>query len=221
MATAESRIHKPHAHEPPVPAQRGAVLIVGLVILLVITLLGITGQQHTVLQERMAGNMRQDNIALQAAEAALTAGLAYVDEEDAPIVGTNSGTAFVWTGCTVADSSAESTGTPAASESTNDPCARLEAVLTDWESAAPDKVSQGVSYEEVAAKTDAKFSKGIPDVVAQPRVYIEVRSDAESPDGQQNSFGQGIIYYYTVSAVGFGANEKARVILQSTVAREY
>lgn len=54
--------------------QRGVVLVVGLIMLLLMTLIGTTGMQSTSLQEKMAGNMRDRNLAFQAAESALAAG---------------------------------------------------------------------------------------------------------------------------------------------------
>ena len=54
--------------------QGGAVLIVALVLLLVLTVLGTAGLQDTTMEERMAGNFRDENIALQAAEYALRLG---------------------------------------------------------------------------------------------------------------------------------------------------
>ncbi|MGC9456385.1 MAG: pilus assembly PilX family protein [Halothiobacillaceae bacterium] len=42
-----------------------------MILLLVMTILGITAMQSTTLQERMAGNMKDRNAAFQAAEAAL------------------------------------------------------------------------------------------------------------------------------------------------------
>lgn len=54
--------------------QHGFVLIVALVLLLVLTLLGLAAAQSTSLQERMAGNARNQNLAFQAAEAGLRAG---------------------------------------------------------------------------------------------------------------------------------------------------
>jgi len=51
--------------------QRGSALIISLVILLVLTLIGITGMQTTVLEEKMSGNFRDKNIAFQAAESAM------------------------------------------------------------------------------------------------------------------------------------------------------
>lgn len=54
--------------------QKGAVLVIGLIILVVLTLLGVQGMRTNVAQERMAANMRERNMAFQAAEAALRVG---------------------------------------------------------------------------------------------------------------------------------------------------
>lgn len=51
--------------------QRGTVLLVALIMLLVMTLLGLNSMRGTSLEERMAGNWRDQIIAIQAAEAAL------------------------------------------------------------------------------------------------------------------------------------------------------
>ena len=54
-----------------VSRQSGAVLAIALIFLVVLTLLGITGAQNTVLEERMTGNYRDRQIAFEAAETAL------------------------------------------------------------------------------------------------------------------------------------------------------
>lgn len=54
--------------------QRGAVLIIGLILLVVLAMIGMTGMQTTTQQERMAGNMRDRNVGFQSAEAALRLG---------------------------------------------------------------------------------------------------------------------------------------------------
>ncbi len=54
--------------------QQGAVLIVGLIMLLVMTLIGLSAMRSTILEEKMAGNYRDSNIAFQVAEAALRDG---------------------------------------------------------------------------------------------------------------------------------------------------
>ncbi|MGZ8142813.1 MAG: pilus assembly PilX family protein [Methylosarcina sp.] len=54
--------------------QSGAVLAISLIMLLLLTLIGTTGMSVTSLEEKMAGNMRDRNLAFQAAESALVAG---------------------------------------------------------------------------------------------------------------------------------------------------
>lgn len=65
-----------HRTAPPTTCrlQRGAVLVVALIMLLVMTLIGVTSLSSTAMQERMAGNMREINTAFQAAEATLRDG---------------------------------------------------------------------------------------------------------------------------------------------------
>lgn len=59
--------------------QRGSALIVSLVILIVMTVLGLTAMSGSGLQEKMAGNNRDMALAFQAAEAALRDGEAYYE----------------------------------------------------------------------------------------------------------------------------------------------
>jgi type IV pilus assembly protein PilX len=56
------------------PRQRGAVLVVALLMLLVMTILGVTAMQMSRSEERMAGNSRDVNLAFQGAEAGLRDG---------------------------------------------------------------------------------------------------------------------------------------------------
>lgn len=64
-----------HTTNPPMHTrEHGAALIVALMMLLVMTVLGITAARTTNLQERMAGNLRDNNLAFQSAERALREG---------------------------------------------------------------------------------------------------------------------------------------------------
>lgn len=54
--------------------QSGVVLPISMIMLLLLTLIAITGSQVTGLEEKMAGNSRDYNLAFQAAETALRAG---------------------------------------------------------------------------------------------------------------------------------------------------
>lgn len=59
--------------------QVGAVLFVGLMMLLVMSLIAVTSMQSSTLEERMAGNTRDSLVALQTAEAALKAAETFLD----------------------------------------------------------------------------------------------------------------------------------------------
>lgn len=71
--------------------QQGAALVVGLIMLLLLTLVGVAGMRDTLLQEKMVGNMRDREIALQAAEAALRDGEAYLNQVVLPDFANNGG----------------------------------------------------------------------------------------------------------------------------------
>ncbi len=58
--------------------QRGGALVVSLLLLLVLTVIGIAAMQTTRMEERMAGNTRDINLAFQGAEAALRDGEARI-----------------------------------------------------------------------------------------------------------------------------------------------
>lgn len=51
--------------------QSGAALVVGLIMLLLLTIIGLSAMQGTTLQEKMSGNMRDTTMAMQAADVAL------------------------------------------------------------------------------------------------------------------------------------------------------
>lgn len=60
---------EPPTHLPYAASrQRGMVLAIVLILLLVMTIIGLTAAQSTALQERMSGNQRDRNIAFQSAE---------------------------------------------------------------------------------------------------------------------------------------------------------
>jgi type IV pilus assembly protein PilX len=60
-----------HVPPPSIHRQKGAILVVSLLLLLVMTVLALTASQSTRMQERMAGNARDLDLAFQAGEAGL------------------------------------------------------------------------------------------------------------------------------------------------------
>lgn len=63
--------------------QRGTALVMTLVILLLLTMLGITAINTSTLEERMAGNTKDQNLSFQAAETALRAAETWVQSTTA------------------------------------------------------------------------------------------------------------------------------------------
>ncbi|SHN14234.1 type IV pilus assembly protein PilX [Pseudomonas asturiensis] len=70
--------------------QRGMVLLVSLVFLLLLTLLGISSMQNATLQEKMAGSVTVRNLSFQKAEAALRLGESAIQAPDFSMAACNS-----------------------------------------------------------------------------------------------------------------------------------
>lgn len=69
-------------NRPRLPrTQQGAALIVALVLLLIMTLIAVGASRTSVLQERMAGNLRQGTVAFEGAEATLRLGEEWVEDQ--------------------------------------------------------------------------------------------------------------------------------------------
>ena len=62
-----------------VRTQAGVTLVVSLIILVVLTLLGVTSMESTRTEVAMAGNLRESNLTFEAAEAGLRAAEAFVE----------------------------------------------------------------------------------------------------------------------------------------------
>jgi type IV pilus assembly protein PilX len=76
----------------PIRQRGAATLIMVMVLLVVITLIGLSGMRGTVMEERMSASTRDRGLAFQAAEAALRAGEDFVATKPPPTMPT--------TGCT-------------------------------------------------------------------------------------------------------------------------
>ncbi len=72
------KIRTRHIFPKEIQRQQGAALIVSLIILMIMTMIGISSMQSTTMEEKMAGNMRDQSVAFQNAEIALRAGEDYL-----------------------------------------------------------------------------------------------------------------------------------------------
>lgn len=76
--------------------QQGVVLIIGLIMMLLLTIIGLAAIRGSGMQELMAGNIKDRNLAFQAAEASLREAEALIDGNIATC-GTFNGTAGCYT----------------------------------------------------------------------------------------------------------------------------
>ncbi len=63
----------------PLHRERGAVLVVSLIMLLIVTMIAVSSMQGTIMEEKMAGNIRDRNLAFQTAESSLREAETYVE----------------------------------------------------------------------------------------------------------------------------------------------
>ena len=73
----KSTVRKSLNIRPP-QQERGAVLVVSLIMLLIVTMIAVSSMQGTIMEEKMAGNTRDRNLAFQTAESSLREAEIYV-----------------------------------------------------------------------------------------------------------------------------------------------
>lgn len=173
--------------------QQGFVLIVALVLLLVLTVLGLAAAQSTSLEERMAGNARNQDMAFQAAEAALRAGqkcvqlaLAACSSFSTGTTGGNGAYLFSPTSTTV-----------------------IWAQPSFWTTAG-----NTLDYNTVAAPN-------LPQVALQPQFIIEQLPAVAAPGMNlgQAQFGGGApgIQRWRITTLGTGGDQSSTVMLQEVI----
>jgi len=176
--------------------QSGFVLVVALVLLLVLTLLGLAAAQSTSLEERMARNARNHDMAFQAAEAGLNAAQSGILQglwDNADYAGNANGLYLLATCC------GGGTWTSAWTTNSNDP----------WPTALP--INTAVPGLSIA---------GIP--AAQQPVYIieqlpPVAAPGSNLGQQQSGSGAPPVQPYRITVYATGGDQTTHVILQSVV----
>lgn len=197
--------------------QSGAVLIVALLFLMIITMLGITSMQSTSSEERMAGNSRDSNNALQAAEAALRD--AWYDIINACAPGL--------VGCTprapvISGSTGFGLNSVAGTCTTAGLCAPSGTFpnytflnITNWSNTGGGAVFPVTYGTYTLPGGPGAPAPQMPNVAKQPQYVIEALC---APDAFSSLGGVGCPnYHYRITARGFGGNSNTQVTLQSTV----
>ena len=186
--------------------QQGVVLLVGLVMLLLLTIIGLTSIRGTNLQERMAGNMRDRHMAFQSAEAALRSGEELLEGSSIPSF--SGSTVGYW---------------PDLNDQNNESSLQSG----DWPYMSG---SSGAYRLRPSIWTDDQWSSNsvqladdtIADVNEQPRYTVEkiIVSKLEASQGGGVDIESTEKYsdyeYYRVTARGVGVSGQSVVVLQST-----
>jgi len=175
-------------------SESGMVLIIGLVMVLLLSIIALAAIRGSGLQESMAGNMREKNVAFQAAESALRE----CEERD---LGPARATFPPPTCLDGSGACNDLDKTPANSPVNNDVFWRQKARAIEVE--IPDVVSQPTCLVEVLQNTDPKASAAA----------------IGSGIGRGSLLKTGFPTPYRVTAQGVGAMETTPAVVQSTFKR--
>jgi type IV pilus assembly protein PilX len=166
-------------------SQSGAVLVIGLIMLLLITIIGMASVRGTNMQEIMAGNMRDRNLAFQTAESGLRIGEATIE--------TLGGNPFSGNGLW-RDLNITKAGNPIAVH---------QWTATEWTTA-----------NNAITVVDASFpvapSYAIEYIFVPPKAIAEAVGSCAELDCQAPKFD-----FYRLSSRGTGASGLSEVVLQS------
>jgi len=220
--------------------QRGAVLVVALLLLLVMTILGISGVGNSLLEERMSGNFHETYSAMQAAETALRVAENWLDSnavagavQFVPATDSSYKAAQDWFG---AGGSAK-TGlystqiapgiyTPCQGKNAND-CTFKPTNQTHWCGTSSDctPITDELPRGSVELGSQDLGTGSLPaihtDLVSQqPRFIIEYlgRGLGASPSiimGEPSAAADARMYAFRITAIGWGKEKTSPYVLQS------
>jgi type IV pilus assembly protein PilX len=187
------------------------VLVISLVLLLVMTIIGVTSLRTVTLEEKMAGNTQNRNMALQAAESALRDGEAWLDARVAEPDESGTGTSGVWR----LDAPDPNGGTTLSWWS--------EANAAWWtNNAVPYGGNPASCCSGGTDLVDLSETPGAQPLASNPRYLVE--KQAFVPDsltlGNVGGVTTGSVYY-RITARGEGGTNTAVSVLQSNFTRRY
>jgi type IV pilus assembly protein PilX len=202
---------------------RGSVLLVSLVMLLVLTVIGVSTMSNIGVNEKMAANYRDHNLAFQAAEAALTAGEQRAEALSKILDAAGLSNATDYFACTDTNANCLTstcleglcfTGTyPAISAggSTAGICETTVAANKLWETAATWTTTNVAASHPVSIAGLSENPKYIIEFMCY--VMADPEEDASSVPP---SYGADWAYMYRVTALGRGATANSKAMIQST-----
>ena len=193
--------------------QRGAILIISLMFMVVLTMLALTTMGGITLEERMSGQYRDMNVAFQAAESGIR-------DAERDVWGTGTSTATLRSPVM-----SGRTGFGDGTDAPNGTCTNNTNTTYGWGlcyAAATGPFPPYLAVDLGATSTIAvpygKYTgaTALPSVSAQPRYIIEAiwKDISPTPTLQSLSPLAGVTNYYRISSQGFGVNPNTRITLQ-------
>ncbi|MCU7949516.1 MAG: pilus assembly protein PilX [gamma proteobacterium symbiont of Bathyaustriella thionipta] len=182
--------------------QNGAVLMVSLMFLLIMTILGVSSMQTTVMEEKMAGNNNDYNRALQSSEAGLRAGETWIQNQAAAPAPVGDGNTGVWT--------------------VNGPYLDGDDSASEWwEQTSKNAawwVANGVEYTAIIDKQVLEDIRGIQTNPYYINEYLTKIKDNLNVGLQADTTGRTL---YRITSRGTGGNDLTRVLLQTTYSKRF
>lgn len=191
-------------------SQRGVALIMSLVMLLILTILGVSSVQNTSLQERMSRNARDTNLAFQGAETAIREAEVYLGTVTSLLPFQNSNVNGYY-------------------DATDDGDGPVDFSQFTW-IADPDAPDVSTDCDPGAGFEDRDCNivdTNIDGVSAQPRYVIEFIKTVVSDEDRLNidnigqDTGSGRTQIFRVTAYGTGGTSTAHVMIQTTYGKRF
>ncbi|MEN8131097.1 MAG: PilX N-terminal domain-containing pilus assembly protein [Pseudomonadota bacterium] len=178
-----------------VTRQDGAVLFISLIMLLLLTLIGITGMQTTTFEERMAGNSRDRQMAFEAAETALLAAETYIEDN------------------VIAIGAFDNDGSDALYDDS------MEKIwnLIDWDGTDGVNTNEALSYSDFDSTYNIHTS---PKYVIQHYATVTADEDLLNLDNYGQGTGAGETEMFRITVRGTGGSENAVVYIQNTYGKQ-
>ncbi|WP_257266799.1 pilus assembly protein [Endozoicomonas sp. ONNA2] len=178
----------------PEPGERGSILLVSLVMLLVITVAGLTAVKMATLEEKMSGNFQNQQMAFYAAEAALKEAENFIVDNEPALsgFGVNCDNGYCFAGSDIDDIGSCDPGVS-------------EPWLTGtvWSDSGRHRVTE-VAISGIAAR--AKY-------IIEFRCYIAREASGPLPDPANSG---DWARFYRITALATGGSVDSRVMLQSS-----
>lgn len=201
----------PHGASPG--QTRGAALVVGLLLLLVITILGVSGIQTTSMQTRMAANNADRNLALPVAEATLRAITQQLNDDDIKIAhfGTTAHPELTF-------------GVQASADNRtciiNTPWADTISAPAEWDAtdSAIYDITARDTFEDLNLSANPRYMISLLTPVTDPADPCYADSSA-ALEGGADSLGNHKYptQRFVITAAGYGAQPETRVRVQSNI----